>query len=104
MYVDQNHTQNHQSPPDSHCEPHNSSQSNGLPLLLLSSSFILRSLTSDNDVVDGDMDQLDEESNESHDAEPDSCCHGDLSKLFPVRFSTSFDQSAAVLSELLGGV
>jgi len=42
-----------------------------------------------NDVVDGNVDELDEESDESHDAEPDGGGDSNLLKLLPVRFSTS---------------
>jgi len=48
-------------------------------------------LTSDNDVVDGDMDQFDEEPNEAHDAESNSGCSGNLLKFFTIRFGASFD-------------
>ena len=34
-----------------------------------------------NDVVDGDVDQFDKETNETHDGKSDSCCHGNLLEL-----------------------
>ena len=33
------------------------------------------------DVVDGDVDEFDEETDESHNGKPNSCGHGDLLKL-----------------------
>jgi hypothetical protein len=38
-------------------------------------------LSSDNDVVDGNVDQLDEESDEAHDGETDGCGYGNLLEL-----------------------
>lgn len=35
-----------------------------------------------NDVVDGDVDEFDEESDEAHDGEPDRGGHGDLLKFY----------------------
>ena len=46
-------------------------------------------LCADNDVVDGNVDELDEESDESHDAEPDGGGDSNLLELFPVGFSAS---------------
>ncbi len=34
-----------------------------------------------NDVVDGDVDEFDKESNEAHDGESNCCCHGNLLEL-----------------------
>lgn len=31
-----------------------------------------------NDVVDGDVDEFDKESNEAHDGKSNCCCHGNL--------------------------
>ena len=39
----------------------------------------------DNDVVDGDVDELDKEPDEPHEAKPYGCGDGDLRKFFPVR-------------------
>ena len=38
-------------------------------------------LCADNDVVDGDVDQLDEETDEAHDEEPNASGAGDLGEL-----------------------
>ena len=46
-------------------------------------------LGSDNDVVDGDVDELDEESDETHQGEPNGCGNGYLLELFPARISVS---------------
>lgn len=37
---------------------------------------------SHNDVVDGDVNEFNEETNETHDGKPDSCGHGDLLELW----------------------
>jgi hypothetical protein len=39
-------------------------------------------LRSDDDVVDGDVDELDEEADEAHDGEPDGSGDGDLLELW----------------------
>ena len=38
-------------------------------------------LGANNDVVDGNMDEFNEETNETHDGEPNGSCHRDLLKL-----------------------
>ena len=43
----------------------------------------------DDDVVDGDVNELDEEANESHDAETDGRRQRDLGKLLTIRLGTS---------------
>ena len=40
-------------------------------------------LDPDNNVVDGDVNELDEEADEAHDREPDGRGDGDLLELFP---------------------
>merc|ERR1719452_409270 len=64
--------------------------------------FIL--LGPDNDVVDGDVDELDEEPNEAHEAKPDGRGDGDLREFFPVRLGAPLHQSDGVLAELLQGL
>ena len=59
-------------------------------------------LTSNDDVVDGNVNQFDEETNETHDAESDSSCSSNLLKLFAIRFGASFDKSTRIFVELLG--
>ena len=59
-------------------------------------------LGSDNDVVDGDVDELHEETDETHDAEPNSGCHSDLLKLFSVGLGAPLYQAAGILVKLLG--
>ena len=80
-------------------------------------------LGSDNDVVDGDVDELDEEPNEAHEAKPDGRGDGDLREFFPeglminfncqyclflvippVRLGAPLHQSDGVLAELLQGL
>lgn len=43
-------------------------------------------LGADNDVVDGNVDQLDEEADEAHDGEPDCCGDRDLNP--PIKLNT----------------
>ena len=61
-------------------------------------------LWADYDVVDGDVNQLDEKSDETHDGESNGRGHGDLLELFPIRLGASFDQADRVLAELFEGV
>ena len=61
-------------------------------------------LGSDNDVVDGDVDELDKETDESHQREPDGCGNRDLLELLPVWLGASLDQSDGVLAELFEGL
>jgi hypothetical protein len=51
-------------------------------------------LDSDNDVVDGDVNELDEEADEAHDGKADGGGHGNLLELFPVRLRASLHQPA----------
>ncbi len=46
------------------------------------------------DVVNGDVDELDEEADESHDGESDGGGDGDLLELLPVRLCASLHQPA----------
>ena len=61
-------------------------------------------LCSDNDVVDGDVDELDKEPNEAHEAKPDGRGDGDLLELLPVGLGASLDKSDGVLAELFEGL
>lgn len=49
-------------------------------------------LCSDNDVVDGNVDELDEESNESHESKANGCSNGNLLELLPVWLGAPLDQ------------
>ena len=51
----------------------------------------------DNDVVDGDVDELDEEPNEAHEAKPDGRGDGDLREFFPERLGNNFHYHACLL-------
>lgn len=64
----------------------------------------VHSLRSHNDVVDGDVDQLDKEADEAHDSKPDRSRYGNLLELFPVWFGALFDQANGVLGKLTGRV
>lgn len=44
----------------------------------LSIQFEARCWYLHNDVVDGDVDEFDKESNEAHDGKANCCCHGDF--------------------------
>lgn len=59
---------------------------------------------SNNDVVNGDVDQFDEEANETHDCESNCCCHGNLLEFFSVWFCASLDEPDGVLHELASGL
>lgn len=54
-----------------------------------------------NDVVDGDVDELDEEANEAHDAETDGGGERDLLEFLSVGLGALLDESIRVLEELL---
>ena len=43
----------------------------------------MRCLSAHNDVVDGDVDELDEEANEAHESEPDGRGYGNLLEFLP---------------------
>lgn len=59
---------------------------------------------SDDDVVDGDEDELDEEADEAHDDEPDGRPRRHLGELLAVGLVAAFDEADAVLGELAEGV
>lgn len=70
---------------------------------MLSTSKLLQHTNesaTNNDIVNGNVDEFDEEANESHDGESNSCCHGDLLEFFSVWFCASFDESDGVLDKL----
>eukprot|EP00745_Piridium_sociabile_P040339 TRINITY_DN77220_c0_g1_i2.p1 TRINITY_DN77220_c0_g1~~TRINITY_DN77220_c0_g1_i2.p1 ORF type:complete len:105 (+),score=10.21 TRINITY_DN77220_c0_g1_i2:317-631(+) len=67
-------------------------------------SFRSDTLGSHNDVVDGDVDQLDEEPDEPHDGKPNRRRYGNLLELFSVWLGALFDQANGVLGELTGWV
>jgi len=58
-------------------------------------------LSADYDIVDGNVNQFDEESDETHDGEPNRRRHSNLYELLPVWLRASFHQTSRVLSELL---
>lgn len=60
--------------------------------------------TTNNDVVDGDVDEFDKESNEAHDGKSNCCCHGNLLEFFSIWLCASFDESDGVLDELPAGL
>ena len=73
-------------------------------VLYILKMLLLSCLCSDNDIVDGDVDELDEESDESHQREANGCGDGDLLELLPVGLGASLDQSDGVLAELFEGL
>merc|ERR1719500_1070902 len=60
--------------------------------------------STDDDVIDGDVDELDEEPDEAHDAEADGGGDGDLGELLPVGLGAALDQPDGVLGKLLEGL
>jgi len=55
-----------------------------------------------NNVIDGNMDEFNEESDESHDCKSNSCGNCDLLKFFSIWFCASFYKSNGIFTELLG--
>jgi hypothetical protein len=53
-----------------------------------------------NDVVDGNMNEFDEEPNESHDSKTNGSCDSNLLEFLSVWFSASLDESNGILDEL----
>ena len=49
-----------------------------------------------NDVIDGDMDELDKEANEAHNSESDSSCESDLLEFLSIGFGAFFDKSERI--------
>ena len=61
--------------------------------LRLRVSVNFHSSCSNNDVVDGDVDEFDKESNESHESKSNSCSNSNLLELLSVWLGASLDQS-----------
>lgn len=61
-------------------------------------------LTTNNDVIYGDMDELDKETDEPHYGKSDRCGHGNLLKFFSVGFCAPFHKPYGVLNELPAGL
>ena len=57
-----------------------------------------------NDVVDGDVDELRKESNETHNGKASRCGHADLHEFFKVRFGASPHQPDGVSDKLPAGL
>merc|ERR1711994_351131 len=57
-------------------------------------------LSSHYDVVDRDVDELHEESNETHQGESDGCSNSNFLEFFPVRLGASLHQPDGILSKL----
>merc|ERR1719412_3346736 len=77
---------------------------NPMNVLYILKMLLLSCLGSDNDIVDGDVDELDEESDESHQREADGCGNSDLLELLPVGLGASLLQTHRVLAELSEGL
>ena len=60
--------------------------------------------SADDDVVDGNVNEFDEEADESHYGEADGRRHGDLHELLPVWLGAALDQTHRVLGELAHGL
>ena len=73
-------------------------------VLYILKMLLLSCLCSDNDIVDGDVDELDEESDESHQREANGCGDGDLLELLPVWLGAPLHQTHRVLAELSEGL
>ena len=54
-------------------------------------------------IVDGDVDELDKEADEAHDAKADSSGDGNLGELLPVGLGAPLHQPDRVLGKLLQG-
>lgn len=61
-------------------------------------------LTTNNDVVDRDVNELDEETDETHDGKPNRCGHGNLLEFFSVRFCAPLYKPYGVFDELPAGL
>lgn len=61
-------------------------------------------LTTNNDVVDGDVNEFDEEADEAHDGKPNRCGHGNFLEFFSVGFCASFYEPYWVFDELPAGL
>ena len=72
-------------------------------VLYILKMLLLSCLCSDNDIVDGDVDELDEEANEAHDAKSNCSGDGNLGELLPVGLGAPLDQPDGVLGKLLQG-
>jgi len=53
-----------------------------------------------NNVVDGDVDQLDKETNEAHDGKANGSGHSNLLELFAVGFGAALNQPDGILGKL----
>jgi hypothetical protein len=62
-----------------------------------------RSLVSNQNVIDWNVDKLDKESDETHDKETNAGSSGNLSKFLAIRLGALFDQMNRVLGKLLKG-
>ena len=75
-----------------------------IPLLASLDHINFMLLSPYNDVVDGDVDELDKEPDESHQPEPNGCGNRDFLEFFPVWLGAPLDQSDRVLAELFEGL
>ena len=50
-------------------------------------------LGSNNNIVDGDVNEFDEKSDEAHQSKSNSCCNGNLLELLSIRLCAPLDQS-----------
>ncbi|KFM62057.1 hypothetical protein X975_20422, partial [Stegodyphus mimosarum] len=53
-----------------------------------------------NDVIDGNMNKLNKETNKSHNCKSYRCCHGNFLELLSIRLSTPLNQANRVLGKL----
>ena len=70
----------------------------------MQSFFIPRNLVADKDVVDGDVDELDEEADEAHDAEADAGGLGDGRELLPVGLGALLHEVHGIFGKLPEGL
>jgi hypothetical protein len=67
---------------------------------MIITEFVFLFLTSNKDVVDGNMDQLDEETDTTHNEEPDQRRVRDRLEFFPIRFCAFLHQMDRIFREL----
>jgi len=73
---------------------------NKVDLVSSNKPLAIQNLISNKNIVNGNVNQLDKEPNESHDEKADTCRLGDLHKFLSIGFRTFLDQMRRVLGKL----